>query len=239
MTEPVVSVVTVTFNNATGLKSTLASLAALRQKPLEILIVDGGSRDDTAQVVREFEEQLPIVFASEPDEGIYDAMNKGLARARGQLLHYLNAGDCVVGEPYAGVQRPSRMDVQILDEGGRVLFRDFVKLGGYGYCHQGILFPAGHAPYRTQFRISADLDLIISLFPAGLDALPLQTQGGVGFGLGGVSTQRVSARDREIRRILRYRLPWHRAGRLALLLWAKSLIPRGLRRWIVSRRRLP
>lgn len=232
-----VSVVTVTLNNATGLRQTLQSLSALEHKPLEVLILDGGSTDSTATVVQEFVGTLPISFTSEPDRGIYDAMNKGHSRVRGPLVHYLNAGDTVWGEPYRSLSGPSLLTVRILDEMNRHLFDDFPKFGGYGYCHQGILFPADHRPYDTSLKIAADLDLIIDTFPTGLGALPVLREGGALFGLGGLSTVASARRDREVRRILWSRLPKQRATVLITLLTLKNLVPRSIRRRLTRKAR--
>jgi hypothetical protein len=232
-----VSVITVTLNNADGLRRTLQSLSVRQHTPLEVLVLDGGSTDSTSRVVQEYVGTLPIVFTSEPDRGIYDAMNKGLRRARGQLVHYLNAGDTVWGEPYQSLVGPSLLTVRILDETGRHLFDDFPKFGGYGYCHQGILFPANHRPYDTSLKIAADLDLIIDTFPAGLQGLPVAHDGGALFGLGGLSTVASARRDREVRRILWNRLPTHRAAALIALLTFKNLVPRSIRRRLTSRAR--
>jgi Glycosyl transferase family 2 len=229
-----VTVITVTFNNAAGLRATLGSLAGLRFRPGEVVVVDGGSRDGTESVVRDFEAQLPLSYTSEPDKGIYDAMNKGLSRARGDLLHYLNGGDTVYGEPYQSLPGPARLPVRITDESGKLLFNDFVKYGGYGYCHQGLLLPAGHAPYRTQFKIGADLDVIVATFPDGVAALPLVGSGGVTFAVGGVSSHTRWLSTREALRIFGERLPWYRAARLQALLIAKSLVPRAVRRALVG-----
>lgn len=232
-----VSVVTVTLNNAAGLRRTLQSLSALEHKPLEVLVLDGGSTDSTARVVQDFADTLPIAFTSEPDRGIYDAMNKGRSRARGPLVHYLNAGDTVWGEPYRSLIGPSLLTVRILDETGRHLFDDFPKFGGYGYCHQGILFPSDHRPYDTSLKIAADLDLIVDVFPAGLQGLPLLKDGGALFGLGGLSTVASTRRDREVRRILWNRLPAQRAAALIALLTLKNLVPRSIRRRLTNRAR--
>ena len=150
--------------------------------------MDGGSTDATPAVVAEFHALLPLAFESEHDAGIYDAMNKGRLRARGALIHYLNAGDSIWGEPYRSPDGPSLLPVRIHDETGGYLFDDFPKWGGYGYCHQGILFPVEHGPYDTELEIAADLDLIIATFPKGLRHLPLVRGGGASFGLGGLST---------------------------------------------------
>ena len=230
-----VSVITVTYNNASGLRQTLSSLDALQFRPLEIVIVDGGSTDATPTVVAEFDALLPLAFESQPDGGIYDAMNRGRSRARGDLVHYLNAGDSVWGEPYRSLNGPSLLTVRIYDEAGHHLFDDFPKLGGYGYCHQGVLFPTAHRPYDTSLRIAADLDLIFDTFPRGLHKLPRTQDGGALFGLGGLSTVAQTQRDREVRKILWSHLPKQRAARFIALLALKNLVPRSLRRQLANK----
>ena len=225
-----VSVVTVTLNNAAGLAATLRSLAALSAKPFEVVVIDGGSRDQTGAVIDDFRSRLQLSYRSEADDGIYDAMNKGRRLARGELVHYLNAGDAVFGEPYAGVTGPTLLPVHILDEGGAHAFDDFVKHGGYGYCHQGVIFPRDHPEYRTRFRVMADLDAIIATFPEGLWALPRCASGGVKFGLGGLSSTALAMRDAEVTDILKERLPWVRSLRLRSAIALKNLVPRPVRR---------
>lgn len=230
---PRISVITVTWNNAAGLDATLKSLCGLEAAPVEILVIDGASTDGTADIAERYASQLPIRFISEPDKGIYDAMNKGHRLATGDLIHYLNAGDVAFGEPYAdGDAR--LLPVRIADEHGVFQFEDYVKHGGYGYCHQGILFPRSHPAYRTEYRIAADFDLIVAAFPQGLRELPLATRGGVQFGLGGISNQASRKRDAEIIAIARDRLPPTAAQRLVRSIVIKNMIPRPLRRWIVK-----
>ena len=228
-----VSVVSVTLNNAAGLRETLTSLAALQSQPKEVVIIDGGSSDDTAAVVDAYRTKLQIHFSSEPDRGIYDAMNKGHRSCLGEFVHYLNAGDTVFGEPYQRVTQASLLPVHVHDESGDFLFEDFVKHGGFGYCHQGILFSRDHRSYSDEYRVAADLDLIIVTFPGGLHRLPVAGDGGVRFALGGVSSQAISVRDREVRSILYQRLPWWVASRLQLGIRLKSAVPRRVRRLLV------
>ena len=225
-----VSVITVTYNNASGLAQTLESLSKLVVRPFEVLIIDGKSSDDTAAVVRRWQSSLPITFVTEPDGGIYDAMNKGQALAQGQLLHYLNAGDVVWGEPYAGIVGPCLLRTQICESNGDHVFEDFVKLAGFGYCHQGILFPRAHEPYDTRLRIAADLDAIAAAFPRGLRSMPWAPAGGVRFFLGGVSSARRRHRDREVRQVLRRRLPFLRARALIAAIALKACVPSGVRK---------
>lgn len=92
MSEPLFSIITVTYNAAETLRPTMVSVASQSCRDYEHLVIDGASTDDTAIVARELGTEL-TVFTSEPDQGIYDAMNRGLDRARGQYLIFLNAGD--------------------------------------------------------------------------------------------------------------------------------------------------
>lgn len=94
---PKLSIITICFNNADGLRMTLQS--TLREQysysDLEQIVVDGGSQDDTAQVLAEYKDRLGWC-CSEPDKGIYDAMNKGAAHAHGEYLLFLNSGDVLL-----------------------------------------------------------------------------------------------------------------------------------------------
>lgn len=228
-----VSVITVCYNNAAGLAATLSSLASLTSMPAEIVVIDGGSDDETLSVLEDFRITLPLRSISEPDDGIYDAMNKGRLLAQNDWVHYLNAGDIVWGEPYERLGLgPKLLPVHVHNEDGRYLFDDFVKHGGFGYCHQGIIFPRDHPPYRTQFRIAADLDLIIATFPEGLAALPMAGEGGVLFTLGGISSTAAGRRNAEVRAVLRDRLSPLRAFGLLVAIESKNFIPRPVRRAI-------
>lgn len=229
-----VSVVTVTLNHARGVEATLASLVGLQAKPLEVLIIDGGSTDDTAGVVDRYAAGLNIRYFSQADQGIYDAMNKGHGLCRGDFIHYLNAGDTVFGEPYGKVAQACLLPVHVHDESGRFFFEEFIRHGGFGYCHQGILLPRNHASYRQEYRVAADLDMMIATFPRGMRGLPRVEHAGVRYTLGGVSSRAGSARDREVRRIFFERLPWWTAATLQAGIGLKGLLPRGLRRALVK-----
>jgi glycosyltransferase involved in cell wall biosynthesis len=87
-----ISVITVCFNAATTLGDTLTSVAAQRNVDVEHIVIDGGSTDHTPDVLRTFGQHVAR-FVSEPDDGLYDAMNKGLALATGDVIAFLNADD--------------------------------------------------------------------------------------------------------------------------------------------------
>ena len=86
------SVVTVAYNAATTIRDTLASIVGQKGAAFESIVIDGGSTDGTQDIVASFGDAI-AQFVSERDRGIYDAMNKGLARATGDVVAFLNADD--------------------------------------------------------------------------------------------------------------------------------------------------
>ena len=93
---PVISIVTVVFNGSRFLAQTLASVAEQDYDPVEHWVIDGGSTDGTLDIIQEHADQL-TGWISEPDIGIADAFNKGLARATGDYIMFLNADDALAG----------------------------------------------------------------------------------------------------------------------------------------------
>ena len=89
---PRFTVITVTYNAASVLEDTIQSVISQTYHHLEYIIIDGASTDDTLGIAKRFNEHITHVV-SEPDRGLYDAMNKGLALATGDYLCFLNAGD--------------------------------------------------------------------------------------------------------------------------------------------------
>lgn len=92
MTRPALSLVVPTLNQAAYLPATLASVAAQRYEPLDLWVQDGGSNDGTLEILR----ASGVPFASERDRGQADAINRGLRRARGEVLGYLNSDDLLL-----------------------------------------------------------------------------------------------------------------------------------------------
>ena len=89
---PKFSIITVTYNAAKVLEDTIQSIVTQTYKNLEYIIVDGGSTDETLDIIHKYQEHITTVI-SEPDQGLYDAMNKGIKLATGDYLCFLNAGD--------------------------------------------------------------------------------------------------------------------------------------------------
>lgn len=87
-----VSIITINYNNALGLEKTIKSVIEQTYTDFEFIILDGGSTDNSAQIIESYLDKITYAV-SEPDKGIYDAMNKGILRARGEFCHFLNSGD--------------------------------------------------------------------------------------------------------------------------------------------------
>ena len=89
---PTVSIITITYNAERFLERTVQSVVAQQATDYEYIVIDGASTDGTLDIIRKYEHHITR-WISEPDGGLYDAMNKGLHRARGQYVWFMNAGD--------------------------------------------------------------------------------------------------------------------------------------------------
>lgn len=134
------SIITINRNNAAGLRKTMESVFSQTYKDFEYIVVDGASTDESVEVIREYEsvncssvQPLPFTWISEPDTGIYNAMNKGCRIAKGEYTLMLNSADCLIGENVIKMIIPELHDDDIIQgnihyvENGH-LFRD----RGYG-----------------------------------------------------------------------------------------------------------
>lgn len=179
-----ISIITVTYNAASVLKRTLDSVKAQSWQQIEHLIIDGASKDETISMAETYKAQCPyeVVILSEPDKGLYDAMNKGLRLATGDYLVFLNAGDTLhaadtletivrSAQPLPGVLYG---DTAITDEQGNFLhlrrLRPPKKLTwksfrqGMLVCHQAfyaLTDIAKNLPYDPRYHYSADVDWCI------------------------------------------------------------------------------
>lgn len=97
MKEFKISIITVNLNNIVGLEKTIASVLEQTYKNFELVIIDGGSSDGSISVIEKYKEQLSFSL-SEPDTGVYNAMNKGIKNASGEYLLFLNSGDYFINE---------------------------------------------------------------------------------------------------------------------------------------------
>lgn len=163
-----VSIVTVVRNDAERLLRTFESVARYKNDRVEYLVVDGASSDGTLQTI-EAHQGLVDRFISEPDRGIYDAMNKGTGLGRGRYLMFLNAGDELLAD-VAGLAAAGNGEAllygraNMLNPDGTLSYvkgkrlksvRRFLK--GMPLCHQAILYRRDLMPeYDISYRIMSD-----------------------------------------------------------------------------------
>lgn len=152
MTSPSISVVTPSLNQGAFLAETIRSVLDAATVPQEYVVVDGGSTDDSREVLESLSERLTS-WSSEPDEGMYDAIQKGFSQTTGDVMAWLNAGDTyqpwtlsVVHELFSAFPDLEWLTTQrplTLDEAGRVVACEFV--GGYAAdsFRAGINLPGG------------------------------------------------------------------------------------------------
>lgn len=228
------TVITVTFNNAAGLRKTLTSLVVATTRPLVVIIIDNLSSDGTVEIVAEFRPNLNIIYIRERDAGIYDGMNKGREIAKTRLIHYLNSGDIICGDPYRSINESCLLPVLLQTNDRKKEWFDFVKFAGYGYCHQGIIFNRSHALYDIKIRLAADIDVTFREYPKGLGDLKVSESGYVVFQLGGASSQSGYVEMIQIVKSAYSNLNLTAATKFTALLSLKSLFPSGLKRKLAS-----
>lgn len=177
---PTVSIITITYNAERFLERTIQSIVAQSSTDYEYLIIDGASKDGTLAIIKRYEAHVTS-WISEPDRGLYDAMNKGLRRATGQYVWFMNAGDELYDlQTLSNLLdriNGSRADVYysdalfVRDDGSPVGLRSQVTPHtlphqltwedmalGMKVCHQAFVVRRTIAPEYQTDNLSADLD---------------------------------------------------------------------------------
>ena len=184
-THPKFSIITVTFNAGKVLEDTIQSVVFQTYRNVEYIIVDGGSTDNTLEIAGKYHDRISKVI-SEPDKGLYDAMNKGIRLATGDYLCFLNAGDELhenetlqkMVHTLKGKELPDVIygETAIVDEEGHFLhmrrlstperlnWKSFKQ--GMLVCHQAFFARrelATNEWYDLRYRFSADFDWCIRI----------------------------------------------------------------------------
>lgn len=118
------SIITINRNNAQGLKKTMQSVVEQTSNDIEYIVVDGASTDESVDIIKSFADQRLIRWVSERDNGIYNAMNKGIGMAQGEYVMILNSGDYL-----ATPQVIEQMNEKLVDKGQPdILYGNMIKI---------------------------------------------------------------------------------------------------------------
>ena len=183
MKQDSISIVTVCFNARETIESTIQSVLSQDYPGIEYIIIDGGSSDGTQEIISRYADQISL-FISEKDNGIYDAMNKGLAAASGEWIHFRNAGDLFLSERSLSLFFEKKIDKEV-----QIVFGDCIYINEWGYrlMKPGILthnhktgMPVLHPatfvrtayhkqhPFDLSFQSSGDYKFMYECFEDGI-----------------------------------------------------------------------
>lgn len=244
MTYPTISIITVVRNSPLALQKTLQNLTTIKYPAIELIVIDGASTDNTTDVARSFGSKITHLV-SEPDSGLYDAMNKGIKLASGDFLWFINAGDTVViddlklCETFSHAQNLDIIygQTMIVDLNGNPIGLRAKKLPslltwrslwvGMVVCHQSFIVRRSIAPlYNLKWRFSSDIDWVINCLKTSSPnrTLNLAPQILSQFELGGISSNNRKASLRERWHVMQhhYGLPITIAGHLVITFQALS-----------------
>lgn len=174
-----ISIITVVYNNVKDIERTILSVLKQTYSPIEYIIIDGDSTDGTINVINKYRQQIALLV-SERDQGIYDAMNKGLNLATGDYVLFLNSGDELYDEDTITtiVAKGNNADIiygetKLIDEHQHIIgdrrhkapaqfdWKSFKY--GMNICHQAIYIKRSIAPnYNLNYQLSADIDWVIT-----------------------------------------------------------------------------
>lgn len=176
--QPKLSVITIVYNNVKDIERTMLSVLNQNYPNIEYIVIDGGSKDGTVDVIYKYKPKL-AQFISEPDKGIYDAMNKGLALATGDYVLFMNSGDEIYDHETVTEVFETAKAADIY-YGETEMYNDkWESLGQRRHCapetfnwrsfrygmsvsHQAIYVKRSLAqPYDLKYKYSADIDWVI------------------------------------------------------------------------------
>ncbi|MEB3217224.1 MAG: glycosyltransferase family 2 protein [Nostocales cyanobacterium 94392] len=181
--QPLVSIITVTYNAEQYLEKTIQSVLSQAYNNVEYIIIDGGSVDGTLDIIQKYESKIDY-WISEEDKGIYDAMNKGIAFSSGEIIGLLNAGDTylpnalsLLAEKYIPSDSLSIYygDIYLTYTDANITIKSPANIDELKYsmaiCHQAMFVTKctylNHGLYNLNYKLASDYAYILSLFLIG------------------------------------------------------------------------
>ncbi|WP_339679941.1 glycosyltransferase family 2 protein [Cyclobacterium marinum] len=171
-----ISIITVCYNCVKDITLTIESVLNQKYSNIQYIIIDGGSTDGTIDIINKYKDKIDIII-SEPDQGIFDAMNKGLKYATGDWVNFMNAGDRFYDDSVLQFlfQSTSYINIGVLYgstfSNGTIRKPKelgFLKYGGIMACHQSIFYNrlicGNELFYKTKHKFYGDIELTRRLY---------------------------------------------------------------------------
>ena len=170
-----ITIITVTFNAESDIEKTIKSVISQNFKDLQYIIIDGNSTDNTCHIIKQYEQNISY-WISEADKGIYDAMNKGINKAKGKYYLFLNAGDTLNSGVLDKISRALEDEPKLIygnfyHEGNKRLY--WGPFDRYRLCFRTIPHPASffhhslfkqYGLYNTNYPIASDYEFFLRIF---------------------------------------------------------------------------
>lgn len=178
-TNPVISIITVVFNDVKNIENTLLSIINQTYLNFDFIIIDGGSSDGTVDIIKKYENKISY-WISEPDKGIYDAMNKGIEKAKGEWILFMNSGDIfchndvihsfkkhfsselnlIYGDAYFKFKSPYRLKYFKAKKFEIIKYK-------IPFCHQSVFVRTEllkKYKFNLSFKVASDFDFFLNLY---------------------------------------------------------------------------
>lgn len=181
-----ISIITAVRNDVQNIARTMSSVYSQSFADIEYIIIDGASTDGTLDAISRSKDDRTIVI-SEPDKGVYDAMNKGIALSHGDWVLFMNSGDVFHDDNvlsdmveagmtnsqmlYYGNVKACYWDGDVIEKPNE-FFKSSLKFKGIGICHQSMFFPGDsirRMKYDLSYRIAADYDMALRMYNQGIE----------------------------------------------------------------------
>jgi len=174
---PLVSVITVVYDGVKTIEQTILSVVNQTYRNIEYIVIDGGSKDGTLDIIKKYKDRITY-WVSEPDSGIYDAMNKGIRKSRGEIIGIINSDDYYENDAVASViheymKHPGSVVYGLLryiKDGHELMIMAYHHgfLSNYMIPHPGSFVPRSlyerYGLFDLKYRCVSDHDLMLRLF---------------------------------------------------------------------------
>ncbi len=228
---PKVTIITVCYNVADNLEKTIKSVSNQTFKDFEYIVIDGGSKDNTIDIIKMYQ-HIITKWVSEPDHGIYDAMNKGIDKSEGEWVNFMNAGDTFVNNSVLESLFKGRIYPQ-----ASVIYGDavlvFPNIGKVDRSYENIRTEAvplninhqssfikgdviRRIKYDTSYKIASDGNTFLKIYNEGGSFKYIKMPIAAFETVGGISAKQLVRRKKEYMRI--------RNVKQGSILWYKSLL---------------